>query len=84
MILIYSAVDKPSRELIPILTEVEKSYNDKVKLNCIDIYKGRTLCDRLDCTCGTMTIFITKDGEVVDRCNDFSEAALRKKLDKLV
>ena len=84
VILIYSAVDKPSRELIPILTEVEKSYNDKVKLNCIDIYKGRTLCDRLDCSCGIMTIFITKDGEVVDRVDDFSESALKEKLDKLV
>ena len=84
VILIYSAIDKPSRELIPLLSEVEKSYNDKVKLNCIDIYKGRTLCDRLDCSCGTMTIFITKDGEVVDRVDDFSEAALRKKLDSLV
>ncbi len=84
IIYIYSAIDAPSRDLIPLLSEVEKRYDGKVKLNSIDIYKGRSLCDRIDCQVGPMSIFLTKDGEVVDRITDFSESALVEKLDSLV
>ena len=84
IIYIYSAIDAPSRDLIPLLSEVEKRYDGKVKLNSIDIYKGRSLCDRIDCQVGPMSIFLTKDGEVVDRITDFSESALVEKLNSLV
>ncbi len=84
MIYIYSAVDAPSRELLPMLQEIEKEFGDKVKLNLIDIYKGRSLCDRLDCTASPMTIFYTKNGDVVDGSTDCSRPAIVEKLKSLV
>jgi thioredoxin reductase (NADPH) len=84
MIYIYSAVDAPSRELLPMLQEIEKEFGGKVKLNLIDIYKGRSLCDRLDCTASPMTIFYTKNGDVVDGSTDCSRPAIVEKLKSLV
>ncbi len=84
MIYIYSAIDAPSRELLPMLQEIEKEFADKVKLNVIDIYKGRSLCDRLDCSASPMTIFYTKNGEVVDGSMDCSNPSIIKKIKSLI
>jgi thioredoxin reductase (NADPH) len=84
MIYVYSAIDAPSRELMPMLQEIEREFEDKVKLNFIDIYKGRSLCDRLDCTASPMTIFYTKDGVVIDGSMDCSKPAIVEKLKSLL
>jgi len=84
MIYIYSAIDAPSRELLPMLQEIEKEFDHKIKLNLIDIYKGRSLCDRLDCTASPMTIFYTKNGDVVDGSMDCSKPAIVEKLKSLL
>jgi thioredoxin reductase (NADPH) len=64
-IYVYSAIDDPSRELLPMMSEIEQSYNGKVKLSVIDLYKGRRLCDRLACDIDPMTMFYTLNGEMV-------------------
>lgn len=72
LIYVYSAIDAPSRELLPMLQEIEELFNKQVKLNVIDQYKGKSLCDRLACDVEPMTIFYTKQGEVVsvsDKCD---------------
>lgn len=72
LIYVYSAIDAPSRELLPMLKEIEDSFDKQVKLNVIDQYKGKSLCDRLACDVEPMTIFYTKNGEVVsvsDKCD---------------
>jgi len=66
LIYIYSAIDAPSRELLPMMQQIEEEFDEQVKLNVIDQYKGKSLCDRLGCDIEPMTIFYTKDGEVVD------------------
>ena len=84
MIYIYSAIDAPSRELLPTLQEIEKEYEDKVKLNVIDLYKGKSLCDRLSCDVEPMTIFYTVDGEVASVSTDCSVPAVKKQLEELI
>ncbi len=84
MIYIYSAIDAPSRELLPTLQEIEKEYDEKVKLNVIDLYKGKSLCDRLSCDVEPMTIFYTLNGEVASVSTDCSVPAVKKQLNELV
>ncbi|HDQ14542.1 MAG TPA: FAD-binding protein [Sediminispirochaeta sp.] len=84
LIYIYSAIDAPSRELLPTLQAIEKEYEDQVKLNVIDLYKGKSLCDRLSCDVEPMTIFYTINGEVESISTDCSVPAVKKKLDELV
>ncbi len=84
LIYVYSAIDAPSRELLPTLQEIEEEYDGEVKLNVIDLYKGRTLCDRLSCDVEPMTIFYTKDGEVAKVSTDCSVPAVKKQLSELV
>ncbi len=84
LVYVYSAINAPSRELLPVLQEIADSYNDKVKMNVIDLYKGKTLCDRLSCDVEPMTIFYTKDGEVASVSTDCSVPAVKKQLDELV
>jgi thioredoxin reductase (NADPH) len=84
IIYVYSAIDAPSRELLPTLQEIEKKYEDKVKLNVIDLYKGKSLCDRLSCDVEPMTIFYTVHGEVAAVSTDCSVPAVEKQLEKLM
>ncbi len=84
LVYVYSAINAPSRELLPVLQEIADSYKDKVKMNVIDLYKGKTLCDRLSCDVEPMTIFYTKDGEVASVSTDCSVPAVRKQLETLV
>ena len=86
LIYVYSAIDAPSRELLPDMQEVAESYKEQVKinLNIIDLYKGKRLCDRLACDVEPMTIFYTKNGEVVEISNDCAKQQVSAKLASLV
>ncbi|MGC9312156.1 MAG: NAD(P)/FAD-dependent oxidoreductase, partial [Sediminispirochaetaceae bacterium] len=84
LIYIYSAIDAPSRELLPVMQEIEKEFEDEVKLNVIDLYKGKSLCDRLSCDIEPMTIFYTLNGEVSAVSTDCSVPAVKKQLKELV
>ncbi len=83
-IYIYSAVNAPSRELMPMLQEIEKEFDGKVKLNLLDIYKGKSLCERLSCDAEPMTIFYTKGGEVVEQSRDSDRPHIVEKLKSLL
>ncbi|MDY7029732.1 MAG: FAD-dependent oxidoreductase [Spirochaetota bacterium] len=84
LIYIYSAIDAPSRELLPVMQEIEKEFEGEVKLNVIDLYKGKSLCDRLSCDIEPMTIFYTLNGEVSGVSTDCSVPAVKKQLQELV
>jgi thioredoxin reductase (NADPH) len=84
LIYVYSAINAPSRELLPVLQEAADSFDGKVKMNVIDLYKGKSLCDRLSCDVDPMTIFYTKDGEVVSVSTDCAIPAVKKQLSELV
>jgi len=84
LIYIYSAIDAPSRELLPMMQEIEDEFDDQVKLNVIDQYKGKSLCDRLGCDIEPMTIFYTKAGEVVDTSTKVDKKSVVTALNKLV
>ena len=84
LIYIYSAIDAPSRELLPMMQEIEGEFDDQVKLNVIDQYKGKSLCDRLGCDIEPMTIFYTKNGEVVDTSTKADKKSVVASLNKLV
>ena len=84
MIYIYSAIDAPSRELLPMMQEIEALYDGQVKLNVIDQYKGKRLCDRLACDVDPMTLFYTKDGEVVEISSKCDKPSIMDALNKLV
>jgi len=64
-IYVYSAIDDPSRELLPMMSEIEQSFSGRVKLSVIDLYKGRRLCDRLACDIAPLTMCYTQNGELV-------------------
>ena len=84
LIYIYSAIDAPSRELLPMMQEIEKEFDGKVKLNVLDIYKGRSLCERLSCDAEPMNIFYTKDGEVVEQSDQCDRPHIIEKLKSLI
>ncbi|MFP4407994.1 MAG: FAD-dependent oxidoreductase [Spirochaetaceae bacterium] len=84
VIYIYSAIDAPSREMLPIMQEIEDLYDGQVKLNVIDQYKGQSLCDRLGCEVEPMSTLFTKNGEIVDTLGKADRKAILERLDKLV
>ncbi|MDA3949335.1 MAG: FAD-dependent oxidoreductase, partial [Spirochaeta sp.] len=84
LIYIYSAIDAPSRELLPMMQEIENEFDNQVKLNVIDQYKGKSLCDRLGCDIEPMTIFYTKNGEVVDTSTKADKKSVVASLNNLV
>ncbi len=84
LIYVYSAINAPSRELLPTMQEIEDEYEGEVKLNVIDLYKGKTLCDRLSCDVEPMTVFYTKDGEVAAMSTDCSVPSVKKQLNELI
>ena len=83
-IYVYSAIDAPSRELMPMLQEIEKEFNGKVKLSLLDIYKGKSLCERLSCDVEPMTIFYTKNGEVIEQSRNSDKPHIIEKLKSLL
>lgn len=84
LIYVYSAIDAPSRELLPMMQEIEEEFDGKIKLNVIDLYKGRKLCDRLQCDVDPMTIFYTNQGEVVEMSTECARNRVVEKLSALV
>lgn len=84
LIYVYSAIDAPSTELLPIMREIENLYHGQVKLNVIDQYKGQNLCNRLGCDVEPMTLFYTKNGEIVETCGGCSQKTIMEKLNALV
>ncbi|HSV56546.1 MAG TPA: FAD-dependent oxidoreductase [Magnetospirillaceae bacterium] len=84
LIYVYSAVDAPSRELLPMMQEVEREFDGKVKLSVLDLYKGKRLCDRLACEVNPMTVFYTKAGEVVAMSTECARAQVVSRLRALV
>ena len=84
LIYVYSAVDAPSRELLPVMKEIEDEFDGKVKLTSLDLYKGRSLCERLDCDIDPMTVFLTKNGKVVQKCTECVKPEIIAKLKELV
>jgi thioredoxin reductase (NADPH) len=84
LIYIYSAIDAPSRELLPMMQEIETEFDGQVKLNVIDQYKGKSLCDRLGCDIEPMTIFYTRNGEVVDTSTRVDKKSVMESLNKYV
>ncbi|MCF7927698.1 MAG: FAD-dependent oxidoreductase [Spirochaetales bacterium] len=84
LIYVYSAIDAPSRELLPMLREIEEEYDGQVKVNVIDQYKGKSLCDRLACDVEPMTIFYTKEGEVVETSTQCDKPHIYEALNKYV
>jgi len=83
-IYIYSAIDAPSRELLPMMREIESSFDGGVKLNLIDIYKGKKLCDRLCPDVAPMTVCYTQKGELVETSKDCSQPGVTDKLKELI
>ncbi len=84
LIYVYSAIDAPSRELLPMMREIEEAFDDQVKLNVIDQYKGKSLCERLGCDVEPMTIFYTKNGEVVEISTKCDKKSVMEQLNSLV
>ncbi|MBN1686614.1 MAG: FAD-dependent oxidoreductase [Spirochaetales bacterium] len=84
LIYVYSAIDAPSRELLPLMQEIENEFDGKVKLNVLDLYKGKRLCDRLSCDVEPMTIFYTKEGEVVEMSTECAKPQVVSRLKSLV
>jgi len=84
LIYVYSAIDAPSRELLPMMQDIEKEFDGKVKLSVLDLYKGKRLCDRLSCDVEPMTIFYTKNGEVVEMSTECAKAKVSTRLKALV
>ena len=83
-IYVYSAIDDPSRELLPMMAEIEQSYGGKVKMSVIDLYKGKKLCDRLACDVEPMTMFYTLNGELVATDVDCDRPHVEARLNELL
>jgi len=84
LIYVYSAIDAPSRELLPMMQEIESECDGRVKLNVLDLYNGKRLCDRLSCDIEPMTIFYTKGGEVVEMSTECAKPRVIARLKSLV
>lgn len=84
LIYVYSAIDAPSRELLPVMQDIERELDGGVKLSVLDLYKGKRLCDRLSCDVEPMTVFYTKAGEVVEMSTECARAQVVAKLKALV
>lgn len=84
LIYIYSAIDAPSQELLPIMREVESAYGGQVKLSVIDQYRNHSLCEQLGCDVEPMTVFYTVDGEIVETRARCDRKSIIAQLNKLV
>jgi len=84
LIYVYSAIDAPSRELLPMMQEIIELFDGQVNLSVIDQYKGKSLCERLACDVEPMTIFYTKDGEVAQISDKCDKPSILSALNELV
>ena len=66
-----------------MMKEIEDELAGVAKLNVVDLYKGKSLCDRLDCNAEPMKIFFTKNGEIAGNTMDCSKNHIIKKIKEL-
>ncbi len=83
LIYVYSAIDAASRDMLPLMQDIEQHYQGAVKLSLIDVYKGECIAARLGAVAMPSVVF-TKDGAVCGKSKTLSRAALLETLDQLV
>ena len=83
LIYLYSAIDDASRDLLPMVQEIEAQYGGKVKLSLVDTYKSVCLSSRLGANQPPSFVF-TKDGRVTARTGLLDRSSITQTLDKLV
>ncbi|PKM94550.1 MAG: pyridine nucleotide-disulfide oxidoreductase [Firmicutes bacterium HGW-Firmicutes-1] len=75
---IYNAVDAPSREFLETIKRIEESFEGKLQVNRVDVYKSTGLADRLNVK-EFPSIVLTKNGAVVNSLvKDLNEEAITK------
>jgi len=72
LVYIYSAIDENSKLYLPTIETIAKSFGNKVKLNILDYYKGKSLCLRLGEDVVPQTILFIKNGEIVFKTEQIS------------
>jgi thioredoxin reductase (NADPH) len=83
LIYVYSAIDERSRQLLPMLEEIERHYAGRIKLNVVDVYKGEGLAARLGAQAVPSLVF-TRDGAVHALSDDLARPAIMAALDALI
>ncbi len=83
LVFVYSAIDEASRELLPMVQEIEQHYDGRVKLSLVDTYKSVCLSARLGAAQPPSFVF-TKDGQVVARSIQTDRTSIMRVLDGLV
>lgn len=83
LIFVYSAIDAASRDLLPMVQEIERHYAGAVKLSLLDVYKSECIASRLGAVAMPSVIF-TRDGEIQGKSMTLTRAALIETLDQLV
>ncbi len=80
LVYVYNAADAPSRELLPIMEEIEREGQGKVKVSRIDVYKSTGIASRLNVT-EYPCVAVVKDGKVVKLICDITKEKIQKEIE---
>lgn len=82
LIFVYSAIDAPSRALLPEMEKIDAAFHGDIKLSVVDAYKGECLAAMLGKVAMPSVVY-TKDGEIVDKSADLDPTAITRRLTEL-
>jgi thioredoxin reductase (NADPH) len=76
LVYVYNAADAPSRELLPIMGEIEKEGEEQVKVVRVDVYKSTGIASRLNVT-EYPCVAVVKNGEVIKLIRDITKEKIQ-------
>ncbi|MCI2424636.1 FAD-dependent oxidoreductase [Candidatus Acetothermia bacterium] len=76
LVYVYNAADAASRELLPIMEELEKEGKEQVKAVRVDVYKSTGIASRLNVT-EYPCVAVVKNGEVIKLICDISKEKIQ-------
>lgn len=81
---IYNAVDTFSREFLSSIENIEETFDKKICVNRVDVYKSTGIADRLNIK-DFPAVVLTKDGDVIKTLvKDFTKENILKELNTIV
>ncbi|MCI2426438.1 FAD-dependent oxidoreductase [Candidatus Acetothermia bacterium] len=76
LVYVYNTADAASRELLPIMEELEKEGKEQVKAVRVDVYKSTGIASRLNVT-EYPCVAVVKNGEVIKLICDISKEKIQ-------
>jgi len=80
LVYVYNAADAPSRELLPLMEEIEAEGQGNVKVSRVDVYKSTGIASKLNVT-EYPCVAVIKNGKVVKLICDITKEKIKEEME---